>query len=152
MALRVAAPLLRRARSGVRWGSTTPASPSEGTFDWRDPLGLEELLSAEERLLRDAVRKYSQERLLPRVLRANRDEVFHREIVSELGELGVLGCTIKGFGCAGASSVGYGLAARELERVDSSYRSVLSVQSSLVMFPIRAYGSAAQRDSLLPRL
>lgn len=139
----------------MRWGSTTPASPpltSEGAFDWRDPLGLEELLSAEERLLRDALRKYSRERLLPRVLRANRHEEFDREIVSELGELGVLGCTIKGFGCAGASSVGYGLAARELERVDSSYRSVFSVQSSLVMFPIRAYGSAAQRDRLLPRL
>uniref|UniRef100_A0A8V5GPC3 Glutaryl-CoA dehydrogenase, mitochondrial n=1 Tax=Melopsittacus undulatus TaxID=13146 RepID=A0A8V5GPC3_MELUD len=124
----------------------------KGTFDWRDPLGLEELLSPEERLLRDAMRKYSQERLMPRVLQANRNEVFDREIVSELGELGVLGCTIKGFGCAGASSVGYGLAARELERVDSSYRSVFSVQSSLVMGPIHAYGSDQQRQSLLPRL
>ncbi|XP_033927917.1 glutaryl-CoA dehydrogenase, mitochondrial isoform X1 [Melopsittacus undulatus] len=152
MALRVAAPLLRRARCGVRWGGTAPASTSEGTFDWRDPLGLEELLSPEERLLRDAMRKYSQERLMPRVLQANRNEVFDREIVSELGELGVLGCTIKGFGCAGASSVGYGLAARELERVDSSYRSVFSVQSSLVMGPIHAYGSDQQRQSLLPRL
>ncbi|KAM4643848.1 LOW QUALITY PROTEIN: glutaryl-CoA dehydrogenase [Amazona ochrocephala] len=151
MALRVAAPLLRRARSGMRWGGTTPASPPEGAFDWRDPLGLEALLSAEERLLRDAVRKYSQERLLPRVLRASREEVFDREVVSEL-ELGVLGCTIKGFGCAGASWVGYGLAARELERVDSGYRSVVSVQSSLVMGAIHAYGSAEQRQRLLPRL
>ncbi|NXN23181.1 GCDH protein, partial [Nycticryphes semicollaris] len=121
-------------------------------FDWRDPLGLEGLLSPEERLLRDAMRKYCQERLLPRVLHANRHEVFDREIVSEMGALGVLGPTIKGYGCAGTTSVGYGLVTRELERVDSSYRSVLSVQSSLVMHPILAYGTPAQRDRFLPPL
>ncbi|KAM6389906.1 LOW QUALITY PROTEIN: glutaryl-CoA dehydrogenase [Rhynochetos jubatus] len=152
MALRLASPLLRLARSGVRWGGTTPAPPAQATFDWRDPLGLEGLLTPEERLLRDAVRRYCEERLRPRVLHAHRHEVFDREIVSEMGALGVLGPTIKGYGCAGTTAVGYGLVARELERVDSSYRSVLSVQSSLVMYPILAYGTPAQRDRFLPPL
>uniref|UniRef100_A0A8B9S241 Glutaryl-CoA dehydrogenase, mitochondrial n=1 Tax=Accipiter nisus TaxID=211598 RepID=A0A8B9S241_9AVES len=163
MALRLAAPLLRLVRTGVRWGGTAPPSQGEwgqgaetpnsaAAFDWRDPLGLEGLLAPEERLLRDALRKYCQERLLPRVLHANRHEVFDREIVSEMGALGVLGPTIKGYGCAGTTSVGYGLVTRELERVDSSYRSVLSVQSSLVMHPILTYGTPAQRDRFLPSL
>ncbi|XP_055649167.1 glutaryl-CoA dehydrogenase, mitochondrial [Falco peregrinus] len=152
MALRFAAPLLRLARSSVRWGGTAPSPPAPALFDWRDPLGLEALLEPEERLLRDALRKYCEERLLPRVLHANRHEVFDREIVTELGELGMLGPTIKGYGCAGTTAVGYGLVARELERVDSSYRSVLSVQSSLVMYPILAYGTPAQRDRFLPPL
>uniref|UniRef100_A0A8C3EFI8 Glutaryl-CoA dehydrogenase, mitochondrial n=1 Tax=Corvus moneduloides TaxID=1196302 RepID=A0A8C3EFI8_CORMO len=142
MALRLATPLLRLARSGVRWGGTgPPPAQAAPPFDWQDPLGLEGLLSAEERLLRDTTRKYCQERLLPRVLHANRHEVFDREIVTELGELGLLGPTIQGYGCAGTTSVGYGLVTRELERVDSSYRSVLSVQSSLVMYPLWAYGT-----------
>lgn len=89
---------------------------------------------------------------MPRILLANRNEVFHREIISEMGELGVLGPTIKGYGCAGVSSVAYGLLARELERVDSGYRSAMSVQSSLVMHPIYAYGSEEQRQKYLPRL
>ncbi|KAM4880223.1 glutaryl-CoA dehydrogenase isoform 2-T3 [Sylvia borin] len=153
MALRLAPPLLRVARSGVRWGGTGPPSAHGAPqFDWQDPLGLEGLLSAEERLLRDTTRKYCQERLLPRVLHANRHEVFDREIVNELGELGLLGPTIQGYGCAGTTSVGYGLVTRELERVDSSYRSVLSVQSSLVMYPLWAYGTPAQRERFLPRL
>ncbi|XP_074990276.1 glutaryl-CoA dehydrogenase, mitochondrial isoform X3 [Calonectris borealis] len=152
MALRLAVPLLRLVRSGVRWRGTTPPPQAAASFDWRDPLGLEGLLTPEERLLRDAMRKYCGERLLPRVLQANRHEVFDREIVSEMGALGVLGSTIKGYGCAGTTSVGYGLVARELERVDSSYRSVLSVQSSLVMHPILAYGTPAQRDRFLPPL
>ncbi|XP_064258139.1 glutaryl-CoA dehydrogenase, mitochondrial [Passer domesticus] len=154
MALRLAPRLWRPARSGVRWGGTAPPPAPRVTapFDWQDALGLEALLSAEERLLRDTARKYSQERLLPRVLHANRHEVFDREIVTELGELGLLGPTIQGYGCAGTSSVGYGLVARELERVDSSYRSVLSVQSSLVMYPLWAYGTPAQRQRFLPRL
>ncbi|XP_051631936.1 glutaryl-CoA dehydrogenase, mitochondrial isoform X1 [Manacus candei] len=153
MALRFAAPLLRLARSGARWGGTGPP-PAEAPppFDWQDPLGLEGLLSPEERLLRDSTRKYCQERLLPRVLRANRDQVFDREIVNELGALGVLGPTIQGYGCAGTTSVGYGLVTRELERVDSSYRSVLSVQSSLVMFPLWAYGTPEQKERFLPPL
>ncbi|XP_066426545.1 glutaryl-CoA dehydrogenase, mitochondrial [Molothrus aeneus] len=153
MALRLAARLSRPARTGVRWGGTgTPRAQAAAPFDWQDALGLEALLSAEERLLRDTTRKYCQERLLPRVLHANRHEVFDREIVTELGELGLLGPTIQGYGCAGTTSVGYGLVTRELERVDSSYRSVLSVQSSLVMYPLWAYGTPAQRERFLPRL
>ncbi|XP_025001560.1 glutaryl-CoA dehydrogenase, mitochondrial [Gallus gallus] len=150
MALRFVAPLLRSALSGVRWGGT--AAPTRAAFHWGDPLALEELLSPEERMLRDAVRKYSQEQLLPRVLHANRHEVFDREIVNEMGALGLLGPTIQGYGCAGTTSVGYGLVTRELERVDSSYRSVLSVQSSLVMHPILAFGTPAQRERFLPAL
>lgn len=125
---------------------------SRAQFDWRDPLQLEEQLTADEILIRDTFRTYCQERLMPRILLANRNEVFHREIISEMGELGVLGPTIKGYGCAGVSSVAYGLLARELERVDSGYRSAMSVQSSLVMHPIYAYGSEEQRQKYLPRL
>ena len=102
--------------------------------------------------MRDTARDYCQEKLMPRVLTANREERFDREIMTELGELGLLGPTIDGYGCAGASYVAYGLVAREIERVDSGYRSAASVQSSLVMFPIHAYGSEAQRERYLPRL
>ncbi|XP_040846773.1 glutaryl-CoA dehydrogenase, mitochondrial isoform X2 [Ochotona curzoniae] len=138
---------------GLRaWISASAHSASRPDFDWRDPLLLEEELTAEEVLIRDTFRTYCQERLMPRILLANRNEVFHREIISELGELGGLGPTIKGYGCAGVSSVAYGLLARELERVDSGYRSVMSVQSSLVMHPIHAYGSEEQRQKYLPRL
>ncbi|XP_065715302.1 glutaryl-CoA dehydrogenase, mitochondrial [Patagioenas fasciata] len=150
MALRVAVPLLRRVRSGVRWGGSGP--PPQARFEWRDPLCLDALLTAPERLLRDELRRFCRERLQPRVLRAHRHEEFDREVVSELGALGVLGPTIKGFGCAGTSSVGYGLIARELERVDSAFRSLLSVQSSLVMHPILEFGTPAQRERLLPAL
>ncbi|XP_062456988.1 glutaryl-CoA dehydrogenase, mitochondrial [Rhea pennata] len=149
MALRLAAPLLRPALGTVRRRST---APPEGPFEWRDALRLEALLSPEERLLRDSCRAYCQQRLLPRVLRAHRHAVFHREIVTEMGQLGLLGATINGYGCAGASAVAYGLVARELERVDSSYRSVLSVQSSLVMHALHAYGSEEQRRRYLPAL
>lgn len=121
-------------------------------FQWSDPLLLAEQLTPEERAVRDAARDYCQERLMPRVLRANREERFDREILTELGALGMLGPTIEGYGCAGASHVAYGLIAREVERVDSGYRSAMSVQSSLVMFPIHAYGSEAQRQRYLPRL
>ncbi|XP_040469221.1 glutaryl-CoA dehydrogenase, mitochondrial isoform X1 [Falco naumanni] len=145
-------PLRRVSETGTPTATLPPPRPAPALFDWRDPLGLETLLEPEERLLRDALRKYCEERLLPRVLHANRHEVFDREIVTELGELGMLGPTIKGYGCAGTTAVGYGLVARELERVDSSYRSVLSVQSSLVMYPILAYGTPAQRDRFLPPL
>jgi glutaryl-CoA dehydrogenase len=124
----------------------------EPRFRWEDPLLLDEELTDEERLVRDAARDYCQARLQPRVLHANRNEVFDRAILSELGELGMLGPTIQGYGCAGASYVAYGLIAREVERVDSGYRSAMSVQSSLVMFPIHAYGSEAQRERFLPRL
>ncbi len=114
---------------------------------------LDQQLTDEERMIRDAAREYCQDRLMPRVKAANRDEVFDREIMNEFGELGLLGATIpEQYGCAGANYVSYGLVAREVERVDSGYRSAMSVQSSLVMHPIYAYGSEAQRQKYLPRL
>src|SRR5512133_862464 len=127
-------------------------SAPEAAFQWEDPLHLDDELTPEERLARDSARDYARERLMPRVLEANRHERFDREIMSELGALGLLGPTIEGYGCAGASYVAYGLIAREIERVDSGYRSAASVQSSLVMFPIHAFGSEAQRQRYLPRL
>jgi glutaryl-CoA dehydrogenase len=123
------------------------------SFDWQDPMFLEHQLGDEERMIRDAAREYCQDRLMPRVQMANRNEVFDREIMNEFGELGLLGATIpEKYGCAGANYVSYGLVAREVERVDSGYRSAMSVQSSLVMHPIYAYGSEAQREKYLPRL
>jgi glutaryl-CoA dehydrogenase len=125
---------------------------TDSAFRWDDPLLLDEQLTEDERAIRDAARDYAQARLMPRILLANRREEFDREILRELGELGMLGPTIHGYGCAGASYVAYGLVAREVERVDSGYRSAMSVQSSLVMYPIHAYGSEAQRERWLPRL
>jgi glutaryl-CoA dehydrogenase len=121
-------------------------------FDWADPLLLDKALTEEERMVRDSARAYCQEKLLPRVLEANRHERFHREIMNEMGALGFLGATIEGYGCAGVSYVSYGLIAREVERVDSGYRSAMSVQSSLVMHPIYAFGSEVQRQKYLPKL
>ena len=121
-------------------------------FHWDDALLLEDQLSDDERHVRDAARAYSQERLMPRVLEANRHERFDREIMREMGALGFLGSTIDGYGCAGVNNVSYGLVAREVERVDSGYRSAMSVQSSLVMHPIHAYGTEEQRERFLPRL
>ena len=129
------------------------AAPSQrAPFVWEDPLLLLDQLSDEERLVQQSAHDYCQQRLLPRVLTANREERFDREIINEMGELGFLGCTIEGYGCAGLSHVAYGLVAREVERVDSGYRSAMSVQSSLVMHPIWAYGSDAQKDKYLPKL
>jgi glutaryl-CoA dehydrogenase len=126
---------------------------TKAAFDWSDPLLLEAELSEEERLVRDAARDYAQEKLLPRVISAFREERFDREIMTELGSLGFLGATIpEEHGGAGANYVAYGLIAREVERVDSGYRSAMSVQSSLVMHPIHAYGSEAQRKKYLPKL
>ena len=122
------------------------------TFNWADPLLLEEELSADERQVRDTARAYAQEKLMPRILQANRHEKFERKVLNEMGELGLLGSTIEGYGCAGVNYVSYGLIAQEIERVDSGYRSTLSVQSSLVMYPIYAYGSEAQREKYLPKL
>ncbi len=127
-------------------------APKRPAFQWDDPLLLEEQLSEEERLVRDSARAYCQDKLMSRVLQANRDEVFHREIMTEMGALGFLGATIDGYGCAGVNSVCYGLIAREVERVDSGYRSAMSVQSSLVMHPIHAYGTESQRQKYLPKL
>ena len=121
-------------------------------FQWDDALRLDDQLDDEERAVRDAAHHYCQERLQPRVLLAARHENFDRAIMTELGELGMLGSTIDGYGCPGVNHVSYGLVAREVERVDSGYRSAMSVQSSLVMHPIHAYGSEAQREKYLPRL
>jgi glutaryl-CoA dehydrogenase len=121
-------------------------------FNWADPLLLEDELSEDERLVRDSTRAYCQEKLMPRVLTANREERFDREIMNEMGALGFLGSTIEGYGCAGANYVSYGLIAREVERVDSGYRSAMSVQSSLVMYPIYDFGTEEQRRKYLPKL
>ena len=126
---------------------------SRAHFDWTDPLQFNALLSEEERMIRDSVYDYAQEKLMPRVLMANRHEHFDREIMNELGELGLLGATLpEKYGCANVNYVSYGLVAREIERVDSGYRSAMSVQSSLVMHPIHAYGSEEQRMKYLPKL
>ena len=122
------------------------------SFDWEDPFLLDEQFSEEEALIRDTARDYCQDKLMPRIIEATRKEHFHREIMNEMGELGFLGATIQGYGCAGVSYVSYGIIARELERVDSGYRSAASVQSSLVMHPIYAYGSEEQRQKFLPKL
>merc|ERR1711923_251319 len=121
-------------------------------FDWKDALNLESRLTEEEIMVRDTAHQYCQERLFPRVLMGNRNETFDRAIVSEMGELGLLGPTIKGYGCSGVSSVAYGLIAREVERVDSAYRSSMSVQSSLVMGPINEFGTEEQKQKYLPKL
>ena len=129
-----------------------PKKTAIAPFAWEDPLLLEEVLTEEERMIRDSARQFCQERLMPRVLEANRHERFDREIMNEFGEMGFLGATLDGYGCAGVSYVAYGLMAREVERVDSGYRSAFSVQSSLVMFPIHAYGSEEQKQKYLPKL
>ena len=121
-------------------------------FQWDDPLLLEDQLSEDERMVRDSARAYCQEKLLPRVTEAHRHEKFDREVFNEMGALGFLGPTIEGYGCAGVNHVSYGLIAREVERVDSGYRSGMSVQSSLVMHPIHAYGTEEQRNRYLPKL
>jgi glutaryl-CoA dehydrogenase len=121
-------------------------------FQWDDALRLDGQLSEDERAIRDAAHDYCQEKLFPRVLMANRHETFDRAIMNEMGEMGFLGATLDGYGCAGVNYVSYGLISREVERVDSGYRSAFSVQSSLVMFPIYAFGSEAQRQKYLPKL
>ena len=129
------------------------SKPAKATFVWEDPLDLEHVLSEDERLIRDTARAYAQDKLMPRVLRAFRHETFEPAIFREMGELGLLGPTIPTeYGGAGVNHVAYGLIAREVERVDSGYRSSLSVQSSLVMYPIYAYGSEDQRKKYLPKL
>ncbi|KAL0480626.1 glutaryl-CoA dehydrogenase [Acrasis kona] len=121
-------------------------------FNWEDPLQMEAMLTSEEKEIRDQVRQYCQEKLLPRVTEGSRTETFDKNIMKEFGELGVLGSTVQGYGCAGANYVTYGLIAREVERVDSGYRSALSVQSSLVMHPIYTFGSEEQKEKYLPKL
>lgn len=146
-------------------------------FDWQDPFQLESSLTEEEKSIRDTMRSYCQEKLMPRIIDANRNEgliiidvnnsihirfcyyglvssftVFDKAIMTELGSLGILGCTIKGYNCAGISSVAYGLITREVERVDSAYRSAVSVQSSLAMGAIYDFGSEEQKNKYLPRM
>ncbi|HVC12192.1 MAG TPA: acyl-CoA dehydrogenase family protein, partial [Burkholderiales bacterium] len=110
-----------------------------GAFRWDDPFLLERELSEEERMIRDAARAYAQEKLMPRIREWNREERFEREVMRELGELGFLGATLRGYGCAGVSYVAYGLIMRELERVDTAFRSACGVQTTLSMTPIYAY-------------
>ena len=122
-------------------------------FDWQDPFQFSDMLTEEERMIRDTAHQYCQEKLMPRVLTANREERFDREIMNELGELGLLGATLpEKYGCSEVNYVCYGLVAREVERVDSGYRSAMSVQSSLVMHPIHEYGTEEQRQKYLPKL
>ncbi len=121
-------------------------------LNWQDPFGLEQQLSDEQRMVRDTARQYAQGKLLPRVQEAYRKEETDPAIFREMGELGLLGSTIEGYGCSGVDYISYGLAAREVERVDSGYRSMMSVQSSLVMYPIYAYGTQQQREKYLPKL
>ena len=129
------------------------SKPAKTAFDWSDPFFLDEQLGEDERMVRDSARAYAEHKLLPRIIEATRREHFHREILNEMGALGLLGSTLpESYGCAGVNHVCYGLAAREIERVDSAYRSVMSVQSSLVMYPIFAYGNEEQRRKSLPRL
>jgi glutaryl-CoA dehydrogenase len=130
----------------------SPAKTKLPPFTWDDALLLNDQLTEEERMIRDAAHAFCQEKLMPRILEANRHEIFHREIMNEFGEQGFLGATLDSHGCAGVSYVAYGLIAREVERVDSGYRSAFSVQSSLVMYPIWAFGSEAQKDKYLPKL
>jgi glutaryl-CoA dehydrogenase len=138
-------------------GGYTPLKPKDAPdlsrFQWEDPFRLEDQLEPEERMMRDAARAYAAAKLFPDVIAANREEAVVPKIFADMGEMGLLGVTIpEKFGGLGASYVAYGLVAREIERVDSGYRSMMSVQSSLVMYPIYAYGSEAQRMKYLPRL
>jgi glutaryl-CoA dehydrogenase len=121
-------------------------------MDWQDPFLLEQQLTDEQRMVRDSARQYAQNKLLPRVQQAFRNEETDPAIFREMGEMGLLGSTINGYGCPGVDYISYGLVAREVERVDSGYRSMLSVQSSLVMYPIYAYGTEQQREKYLPKL
>ena len=122
------------------------------TFNWEDPFLIEQQLSEEERMVQDTARQYAQDKLQPRVQMGFRNEDTDRAIFNEMGELGLLGSTIDGYGCPGVNYVSYGLIAREVERVDSGFRSMMSVQSSLVMYPIHTYGTEAQREKYLPKL
>ena len=126
--------------------------PVPPAFLWDDPFRFEDQLSEDERLIQATARAYAQDQLMPRIRAANRDELIERAIITEMGELGLLGATIKGYGCAGVNPTSYGLIAREIERVDSAYRSMFSVQSSLVMAPIDDFGSNEQRQTFLPPL
>ena len=143
--------------NGTKRYITNAPSAAKGkdmpSFNWEDPFYMDDQLTEEEVLIRDTAREYAREHLLTRVKQAYRDEHFHREIMNEMGSLGLLGSTLpEKYGCSGVNYVSYGLVAREVERVDSGYRSAMSVQSSLVMHPIYTYGNEAQREKYLPKL
>ena len=131
---------------------TNNAKSENAAFDWKDPFLMEGLLTEEERMIRDTAHQYAQEKLLPRVREAYQKEQTDPEIFREMGELGLLGPALDGYGCTGTNYVSYGLIAREVEAVDSGYRSMFSVQSSLVMHPIHAFGSEEQKQKYLPKL
>src|SRR5215510_3915857 len=140
-------------RAAQRMESQPAAPAKDAPFNWEDPLDLEGELSEEERMVRDTARGFAQDKLFPQVIKAYREEKFDRGVISEMGALGLLGPTIpEEYGGAGLGYVAAGLITRELERVDSGFRSAMSVQSSLVMYPIYAYGSEAQRRKYLPKL
>ena len=140
-------------RKGLNMSLKAKDAPDLARFNWEDPFRLNDQLNEEERMLRDAARSYAAEKLQPRVTRAYREETSDPAIFAEMGAMGLLGLTIpEEYGGLGASYVAYGLVAREVERVDSGYRSMMSVQSSLVMYPIYAYGTEAQRQKFLPKL
>ncbi|PRP86951.1 hypothetical protein PROFUN_04933 [Planoprotostelium fungivorum] len=145
-------PLKRPSLNGRPQMRTFAAPAEKVKYNWADPLNLHSQLTEEEQMIQEQVHSYCQEHLMPRIIEANRHEQFDREIITEMGQRGLLGATIKGYDCPGVSSVSYGLIAREVERVDSGYRSAMSVQSSLVMHPIYAYGSEEQKQKYLPRL
>ena len=128
------------------------ATSTRPSFDWEDPFLLRDQLTDEERMVTDSARQFFQNELMPGIVEANRHENFDRNIMRQMGEMGLLGVTIEGYGCAGLSSVAYGLIAKEVEAVDSGYRSAMSVQSSLVMHPIHEYGTEEQRERYLPKL
>ena len=151
--MNVVAPIQQPEAAEAKLTADRPASPRKmGPFKWDDALLLDEQLTEDERAMRDAAHAYCQDRLMTRVLEANRHERFDRSIMTEMGEMGFLGATLDSHGCAGVGYVAYGLIAREVERVDSGYRSAFSVQSSLVMYPIWAFGSEDQKDRFLPKL
>ena len=132
--------------------SNAAKSAAKAEFKWEDPFLMDADLTEDERMIRDAAREFCEGKLMPRIQKAFREEKTDRGIFNEMGEMGFLGSTIEGYGCAGTSYVAYGIVAREVERIDSGYRSMMSVQSSLVMHPIHAYGSEAQRKKYLPKL
>lgn len=152
---RVFSSLIKRqpfAAKATRSFTASSRLAASAQLDWKDAFSLETQLTEEERAVRASAEAYAQEKLLPRIVLSNRHERYDREIMNEMGEAGLLGCTIEGYGCAGLSYVSYGLAAREVEKVDSAYRSTMSVQSSLVMHPIYTYGTEEQRQKYLPKL
>ena len=139
-----------RATQGIASQQRSMASFNKMVFN--DPLLLAGQLTEEETMVRESAETFAQNNLLPRVISANRNERFDREIMSEMGEQGLLGPTLNGYGCSGIGYVSYGLIANAIEKVDSGYRSAMSVQSSLVMYPIYTYGSEAQKEKYLPKL